>query len=172
MRGVWLYTPNSEVGAAIRITKGGDPKRLDPMAAQLAEWVAERWPDVWPADAILPVPLHSTKTKNRGFDQAAELAQRVAPLVGLPYRPDLLERTRATMPQREQRSAEARVANTRDAFGVAAHRRPQVKGRSFLLVDDVATTGQTAWMAARALRLAGAARVDVAVYARTPATTG
>jgi len=77
-----------------------------------------------------------------------------------------LTRTRATPPQREQSSAAARRRNVAGAF--AAHEKAQarIEGAHIILIDDVLTTGATLNAAARALRRAGAARVDALVLAR------
>jgi ComF family protein len=112
---------------------------------------------------VAPVPLHVARLRERGFDQAWELARRAAAALDLPARPDLLQRARATTAQTGL-DAVARRRNLRDAFTVAA----DVAGRHVALVDDVMTTGATIEAAARALRRAGATRVDVWVVARAP----
>lgn len=112
---------------------------------------------------VLPVPLHASRLRERGFDQAWELARAVAARLDLPACPDLLRRARAT-PAQTGLGAVARRRNLRDAFVVGE----DVAGRHLALVDDVMTTGATVEAAARALRRAGAARVDVWVVARAP----
>jgi ComF family protein len=112
---------------------------------------------------VAPVPLHPARLRERGFDQAWELARRTAAALDLPARPDLLHRARATLAQTGLDAA-ARRRNLRDAFVVAG----DVARRHVALVDDVMTTGATIEAAARALRRAGAARVDVWVVARAP----
>lgn len=114
-------------------------------------------------DLVLPVPLHPARLRERGFDQAWELARAVARELALPARCDLLRRTRAT-PAQTGLDAAARRRNLRDAFSAD----PGVRGRHLALVDDVMTTGATVAAAARALRRAGAASVDVWVVARAP----
>jgi ComF family protein len=112
---------------------------------------------------VAPVPLHPTRLRERGFDQAWELARTVAGALDLPARPDLLRRVRAT-PAQTGLDAAARRRNLREAF-VATQ---QLRGVHVALVDDVMTTGATIEAAARALRAAGATRVDVWVVARAP----
>ena len=114
-------------------------------------------------DLVLPVPLHADRLRERGFDQAWELARAVASRLDLAARPDVLRRARAT-PAQTGLGAVARRRNLRDAFVVGE----DVAGRHLALVDDVMTTGATVEAAARALRRAGAARVDVWVVARAP----
>jgi ComF family protein len=114
-------------------------------------------------DLLLPVPLHPTRLRERGFDQAWELARAVARELDLPARCDVLSRVRAT-PAQTGLDAAARRRNLREAFRAD----PAVRGLRVALVDDVMTTGATVHAAARALRRAGAASVDAWVVARAP----
>ena len=145
--------------------------RLD-LAPLLARWVS-RAADllVEEADAIVPVPLHRGRLFHRKFNQAAEIARTLAALRRRLYLPDALARARETASQ-GGKSGQARRRNVAGAFTVPPGRRRQVEGRNILLIDDVLTTGATAEGCARALRAAGASRVDLAVVARvqTPHT--
>lgn len=113
-------------------------------------------------EALVPVPLHVARLRERGYDQALELARVLARGHGLPLRADLLRRVRATAPQ-SRLDAKARRRNLRHAFvasesgGAPTH---------VALIDDVMTTGATLHAAAHALRRAGVARVDAWVCAR------
>jgi ComF family protein len=115
------------------------------------------------ADVVVPVPMHWRRRWARGHNQAEAIAREVAAELGIPCRPGWLRRV-LPAPQHAQPSASAREANVRGAFRV----RPgaSAAGRSVLVVDDVMTTGSTLGEAARMLRVAGAARVSVAVLAR------
>jgi len=117
------------------------------------------------ADAVVPVPLHPLRLLKRRYNQAAEIARPLARREGLGYLPDALIRRRATESQ-AGKSGSGRRRNVAAAFEVPAARRIQVEGKRLLLIDDVMTTGATAEGCARALKQAGAARVDVAVVAR------
>jgi ComF family protein len=110
---------------------------------------------------VLPVPLHWQRQRQRGFNQAAEIARVLARATGWPLRPGLLRRIR---PTREQSglAAAIRRRNLRGAFAVAG----PVAGRRVVLVDDVITTGATAAAAASALAAAGAAPIHVYAVAR------
>ncbi|HEX7342007.1 MAG TPA: ComF family protein, partial [Rhodanobacteraceae bacterium] len=114
---------------------------------------------------IVPVPLHRARLRQRGYDQAQQLARQIARRLRLPLRDDCLQRTRATSAQ-STLDAVARRRNVRGAFrlrdGVAlpAH---------VALFDDVLTTGATLAECARVLRRAGVARVDVWALARVAA---
>jgi len=120
----------------------------------------------WPRpDALVPIALHATRLRQRGYDQALELARPVARRLAIPVRADLLARRRATAPQSAQSDAAARRRNLRDAFVVPAG---ATLPAHVALVDDVMTTGATLHAAAHALRRAGVARVDAWVCARVP----
>ncbi len=112
--------------------------------------------------ALVPIPLHTARLRERGYDQALELARMLARRHGLPLRTDLLRRVRATAPQ-SRLDAKARRRNLRSAFAV---QRPAGMPAHVVLIDDVMTTGATLHAAARALRLAGAQRIEAWVCAR------
>jgi ComF family protein len=116
------------------------------------------------AHAAIPVPLHRRRLRQRGFNQAEDLARGL----GVPVR-RVLKRVRATTPQVDL-PAEFRRANVRDAFSVR-HRllgRPDcsLQGQIVVLVDDVATTGATLDACARALKTAGVTEVRALTAAR------
>jgi ComF family protein len=117
---------------------------------------------------LLPVPLSPARLAERGFNQAWEIARRVAALLNLPAQPQVLTRVLDTAHQTELSRAQRR-ANLRAAFVVPAAAQTALQGRHVAVIDDVMTTGATAEEASRALLRAGAARVDLWVLARTPA---
>jgi ComF family protein len=114
--------------------------------------------------ALVPVPLHRGRLRQRGYDQALELARPLARTLQLPLRAGLLRRTRATAAQSEL-DARTRRRNLRGAFRVDAG---DPLPAHVALVDDVMTTGATLHAAAIALRSAGVQRVDAWVCARAP----
>ena len=114
------------------------------------------------ADLVVPVPLHWWRRWSRGYNQSEALAGALATTLGLPCRPAVLRRARATPPQVQQTPAQRRE-NMRKVFRAYG----DLQGKSVLLVDDVLTTGSTASEAARALMTCGARRVVVAVLARS-----
>jgi len=116
---------------------------------------------------VLPVPLARGRLAERGYNQAWELARRLARLLGCRADAVLLLRPVETAHQADLERAQ-RLANLRGAFMVDPARRSALQGRHVALVDDVMTTGATAREAATTLLRAGAARVDLWVIARTP----
>ena len=119
-------------------------------------------------DWVLPVPLSEARLAERGYNQAWELARRVAALQGLPAQAHWLQRLRDT-PHQVGLSRAQRQRNLRNAMWVTPAGATGLAGRSVALVDDVMTTGVTVAAATLALRAAGADSVQVWVLARTPA---
>jgi len=144
--------------------------RKTELAAALCELllraVRETGRDARPA-LLLPVPLSRERLRERGYNQAWELARRLSCRLDVAARADVLQRSRDTPHQIGMTRAE-REHNLRDAFWIEPRQRYRLQGVHVALVDDVFTTGATAHAAALALTRAGAARVDVWVVARTP----
>ncbi|MDM7925121.1 MAG: ComF family protein [bacterium] len=114
-------------------------------------------------DAVVPVPLHPVRRRERGYNQSERIAEGFAGIYGLPVRGDLIDRRRATKTQTGL-TGEERQVNVSGAFRV---RRPEaVRGLSLLVVDDVVTTGATLNACARALKEAGAGSVTGFALAR------
>lgn len=140
------------------------------LAGLMARWLSRSArPLLEDVDMVVPVPLHRWRLLRRRYNQAAEIARPLAVLSGTPYLPDTLVRRRATATQ-AGKSGSGRRRNVANAFHVPASRASRVAGLRILLIDDVLTTGATAEGCARALKAAGAARVDVAVIARVQDT--
>lgn len=117
------------------------------------------------AEGLVPVPLHASRLKQRGFNQAEYIAWALSGRTGIPMRKDFLIRSVATRPQAELRDRASRLANMRSAFhlGLTPH---NIKGKRLVLVDDVATTGATMRAAAATLKHAGVASVCGIALAR------
>jgi ComF family protein len=113
-------------------------------------------------DLVLPVPLHASKLRRRGFNQSDPLAQGLAEALGLPWSPSVLLRAKATLTQTRKGRAE-RWENVEDIFRVVDP--GAVAGRSILLVDDVVTTGATLEACGAALTRAGCARLGIVALA-------
>jgi ComF family protein len=131
---------------------------LRALAAPLGQLMSQSWSELAPAsglDAIVPVPLHPTRQRERGYNQAVLLARELGPTLGWPVVEDELARVKATAPQIDL-NAEQRRANVQHAFKCT---KGGLAGKRVLLVDDVCTTGATLEAAAAALYQAGAVSV-------------
>jgi ComF family protein len=147
--------------------------QVRPAANVLGRMLVEAMEDLQPLFSaseilVVPVPLHSRKLRQRGFNQSELIVRAALKLkagtVRLQLIPGLLERQRETKSQIGLSRHQRRV-NIRGAFVVA--KTLEVKGREILVVDDVFTTGTTVSECARVLRRAGASKVFVATVART-----
>jgi ComF family protein len=139
------------------------------LAACLAQMLAEvvsRDGGALP-DWIVPIPLGPNRLRERGYNQAWELARRVARRLGVASQADVLVRLLDT-PHQVGATREERHRNLVQALIVEPRWIEQVRGRRVALVDDVVTTGATVAAAARVLRQAGAAEVHAWMLARTP----
>lgn len=116
----------------------------------------------WKVDYILPVPLHTLKKAERGYNQALFIAKGISSSLAVKARSDILKRCGITETQTHL-SAEERMANVSDAFRTVKGKR--VYDKTLLLVDDVITTGSTILECARVLKLAGAGKIYAASIA-------
>lgn len=170
-RALAFATYDGRMREAIHALKYG---RIHPAArrlgAMLAVAIAQLAPDAGADLLVVPVPLHRTKHKHRGFNQARTLARyaikalrKSHPELHLTLAPRTLMRQRPTESQAGLTPRQRRN-NVRGAFKVSDP--GVVRGRNILLVDDILTTGATARAAAQSLKKAGAASVYVATLAR------
>lgn len=141
---------------------GGRTKYLEPFARQMVRAGRRFWPQT---DYIVPVPLHPSRLRKRKFNQAALLAQRVAIHTNLQFNPDILMRHKATTSQ-GNKTAKGRRRNVQGAFSIPESKRSVVKDRTFVIIDDVYTTGATLEACARTLRRAGASQIFALTLAR------
>jgi ComF family protein len=109
-----------------------------------------------PAEALVPVPLHPKRLRERGYNQSNLLARELGKLTGLAVVDDCLIRQRAAPPQARSASVEERRRNVAEAFICRDH---QLRERQVLLIDDVATSGATLDACAAAVKASGAASV-------------
>lgn len=135
------------------------------LAPMMARWMARAGRElVDDCDVIIPVPLHRWRLFSRRFNQAADLARALGRETGKPMLADALRRRRRTAQQVGLDRA-AREANMKGAFEVTAEGKADLFGKRVVLVDDVYTTGATVSAATRALKRAGAVKVDVLTFA-------
>lgn len=130
----------------------------------LSRLLAQRFASLPQPQALVPIPLHRSRLRERGYDQALELARPLARALQLPLLDTVLHRERATAPQ-SRLDASARRRNLRGAFAV---RDARALPEHVVLFDDVMTTGATLHAAAAALRKAGVRRIEAWVCARVP----
>ena len=109
----------------------------------------------WNPDAVIPVPIHKSKLKKRGYNQAALIAKELAKRLGMRLRTDIVSRCSATRVQKELNAA-ARHNNLKKAFKVTGN---VVQLDSVLIVDDIYTTGATVDALAACLKGAGVRKV-------------
>jgi ComF family protein len=128
-----------------------------------AAWTASPPPIELP-QAVVPVPLHRSRLRRRGYNQALELAKPLGRTLGVPLLRDALARTRATHAQTDLNAVQRR-RNVRGAFALDS--RATLPDHVAVL-DDVFTTGATLGECARVLKRAGVAHVDVWALARAP----
>jgi len=158
----WCAAFTGPVRAAIHAHKYRGERRV---AGPLGRALAERWASVGRGgDLVVPVPVHPARLRERGFDQAADLARVCGEHLGVPVA-GVLERRQRTAAQHAL-GREDRARNMAGAFGVREAARGRVAGRWVVVVDDVSTTGVTLSGCAAALLEAGALAVSGLTVAR------
>lgn len=134
------------------------------LAFYLGQLLGEHIPDTCKADVIVPIPLHPRRLRERGYNQALEIARGIARVLSLEILDDVVVRTRNNVSQTGKNASE-RVKNVRDIFQL---KNPQkIIGKHVLLVDDVITTGATIGSCLQVLAQAGDVRFSLGCLART-----
>ena len=132
------------------------PYLAQPLAKTIRGWGLK-------LDFLVPVPLGKQRRRNRGFNQSELIARAIAKMIDIPVRPNALARIRETRTQ-VGLAAEERKTNIKDAFQAD----PAIcKGKTILLIDDIATTGATLNECAKTIRQVGAENVYCFTVART-----
>lgn len=154
-RGAALFNYNEAASRSMaRIKYGGRREYLDFYAKAMAQHLGPALRGM-KAQALVPVPVHPSRLRERGFNQAAELAWRLGELLGISVDDELLVRTKKTARQKDLGPAQ-RLANLQQAFSVPERRRKAgAIPKTVILVDDIYTTGSTAEACARVLKAAG-----------------
>lgn len=152
-----IFPYHGTVGPALRLVKKeGTEEFVRFFAKQIKESQGAFIQRMAP-ECIVPVPLHSSKQRSRGFNQAELLAEALGEETGIPVR-RLLIKQKKTKDQKSL-SKNQRKKNVKDAFAVDEDRAGQKMPESVLLLDDVCTTGSTLTACARVLKEKGVARV-------------
>ncbi len=115
-------------------------------------------------DYLVPVPMNKEKERLRGFNQTEKIAEYLANYIGIPVMTKAIIRTKNTTAQRSVAGSQ-RFANLNEAFCPSPDLADKVAGKRLILLDDVFTTGSTAYYCGRLLKEAGAARVDLITIA-------
>ena len=134
-----------------------------PLFAGMSEEYLNSYP-IWDSfDYIIPVPLHISRLKERGYNQSELIASHISDFIGVPMRTDILQRIRATQKQSGLKRHD-RILNVRDAFKCDT----DLHGKSVIIFDDICTTGSTLQSCAAELKKSGAGAVcalTLAIYA-------
>jgi len=160
-RSLLRYQPPTD-SVILRLKFGAELSGLRTLAALLAESCCLR--EFSPPDYLIPIPLHATRIRERGFNQATLIARSCFPQWQGKLGLDILIKKHQT-PHQTQLSGQERRSNLKQAFSLNPH--GEIFGKTFLLVDDVLTTGSTVNACARLLRRGGAKRIEVFTLARS-----
>lgn len=136
--------------------------RLKPLSQLLGQAIRQRHLHSNLEVCLVPVPLHPSRQRQRGFNQSFEIARFLQKEAPFPIRKDLVKKNRAT-PAQAALSLKRRKSNVQNAFGAQTQ---SVKG-TCLIIDDVITSGQTIEAIAKILKAAGAEKVEAWSLART-----
>lgn len=152
---------------ALQRFKYGGRKSLGLRFAQLLESAWDLYSELHPIDALVPVPLYPHSLHERGYNQAAVLAQYLGKRLSIPVHSRVLVRQKETVPQFRLKKPD-RLLNLRDAFALSRAYDPDesTEGLRILLIDDICTTGATLKECAKVLKAAGAKAVKALVLAR------
>lgn len=145
---------------ALKLKYGGKPG----VAETLAHFM-RRHLDPAEGAILAPVPLHRWRIWKRGYNQAALIASALAKSSGMKAELDLLKRVKAT-PSLRGKGRRDRALALRGAFAVPDRAKAAIAGKTIILVDDVFTSGATANACAKALKRAGANKVNIICWAR------
>ena len=149
----WYFEREGPVRALMHMLKY---RGMESIGEECGRVLGERIRDagLGESDIVIPVPLHTSRMRERGFNQCEQIARGVSAVTGRPVRADLLTRKRWT-PSQTPLSHGERRENVQDAFALRRRAHLAVAGKTILLVDDVLTTGATMRSCAGALHRAG-----------------
>ncbi len=153
-RGIALYEYDSVKDSLNNFKNSSRPEYADYYAENIVKYLGETIKD-FEADALIPIPLHITKYKKRGYNQSEILANEISKRTGIPVMNDCLKRVKKTKEQKKLNDRE-RQKNLVGAFHMS---EKGVKLEKVILVDDVYTTGATLDEAAKALLTGGITKI-------------
>ena len=154
IRGRALYEYTSAAQSVYRFKYGGRQEYADWFGEQIAEYLGGFIEKIKP-DGLVPIPLHKSRRRRRGYNQAELLARAVGSRLNLPVYDKLLVRVKNTVPLKQLNAAE-RENNLKKAFNVTQN---DVKLKVLIIIDDIYTTGSTIEEAAKVLKAAGVEKI-------------
>ena len=160
IRGTAVFEYRDVASAIYRFKYGGRQEYAAFFGRCMAERLKTRLKQ-WKAEALVPVPIHPSRKKQRGYNQAELLAREISSLTGLPVCGNLVARGKKTMPQKNLDDIQ-RQNNLKKAYKIL---RNDVKLNTIVIIDDIYTTGSTIDMLTATLHAAGIKNVFFAVLA-------
>jgi competence protein ComFC len=154
----YLFELEGNLQEVIHLLKYGEMTSLGVRLGRDIGTAIANHPELVKADYLVPVPLHNRKKRERGYNQTEFICKGINQIIPIPVVLSFLERVRYTESQTLLSLAE-RIVNVDQAFTVRPSHRRYVKGKSFIIVDDVITTGSTIDSCAGQLLLHGAVKV-------------
>ena len=137
-RGMALYEYRSVSDSIYRFKYKGRREYADWYGSEMAEYMGHRILQLHP-DALVPVPIHESKKRSRGYNQASLIAHRLSNHLGIPVRDDLVQRVKRTSPLKDHTPSERNLI-LRGAFKIGVN---DVKLKTIMVIDDIYTTGAT-----------------------------
>ena len=159
-RGAAVFQYRSIAIAIYRFKYGGRQEYAFFFGKCMARRLGEQFKR-WKADALVPVPIHSSRKRERGYNQAELLAREISAWTGIPVRCDLIARRKKTAPQKNLNDAQ-RQNNLKRAFKIIKN---DVKLNTIVIIDDIYTTGSTIDTMTATLQEAGIKNIYFAVLA-------
>ncbi|MDD6811969.1 MAG: ComF family protein [Lachnospiraceae bacterium] len=149
-RGMALFTYSSVADSIYRFKYRGRQEYAAYYGERMAKLLGSRILAIKP-DALVPVPIHSSKKRKRGYNQAEVLAEELGTRLGIPVKKNLIKRVKKTVPMKDL-SAQERQNNLKKAFKICHN---DVKLDTIVIIDDIYTTGSTVDAVAKEFRQAG-----------------
>ena len=138
IQGKSLYEYKSAAGTIYRFKYGKRKEYAEFLGKEMAEHFGKNIRN-WKADALVPVPIHKSRKRQRGYNQAELLAVELGKRLGIPVKSELIVRVRKTLPQKLLKESE-RQNNLKKAFKIGQN---DVKLSTIIIIDDIYTTGST-----------------------------
>lgn len=160
VQGVAVFEYRSVAAALYRFKYAGRCEYADFFGRCMAAVLLEKL-KIWKVQALIPVPIHASRKRKRGYNQAQCLAKVIGAVTGIPVRDDIIVRCKKTAPQKEL-SEQQRQNNLKKAFKILEN---DVKLDTIVIIDDIYTTGSTINAMTSMLRAAGVKEIYYAALA-------